>query len=121
MAKCKKYKPLNLDKVYQVDYQNGVVITGGQDRRVGIYPKTAKPYYLKSDFLVYSVALSPSSSFGVYASSDSSLLQLFDVKSGKKLNIFKGHYAIPTAIKFYDENGFFSAGYEDKIFYWKIK
>ena len=116
----KKYKPLNLDKVYQVDYQNGVIITGGQDRRVGIYPKNTKPYYLKSTFLVYSVALSPSGKRGVYSSGDDSSLQLFDVSTGKKLDIFKGHYAIPTTIKFYNEKGFFSAGYENKIFYWKI-
>ena len=116
----KKFKPLNLDKVYQVDYQNGVIITGGQDRRVGIYPKNAKPYYLKSTFLVYSVALSPSGKLGVYSSGDDSSLQLFDVNTQKKLDIFKGHYAIPTTIKFYNEKGFFSAGYENKIFYWKI-
>jgi WD40 repeat protein len=113
--------PLNLDKVYQLDYKNGVIITGGQDRRVGVYPKDGKPYYIKSDFLVYSVALSPSGKIGIYASNEQSVLQLFDIKTKEKLNKLVGHYAIPTTIKFYDEKGFFSSGYENKIFYWKIE
>ncbi len=116
----KKLPPLNLDKVYQLAYKNGTIITGGQDRRVGVYPKDGKPYYLKSDFLVYSVALSPSGKLGLYASGENSELQLFDIKTGKKLDILKGHYAIPTTIKFYDENSLFSAGYENKIFYWRL-
>ena len=116
----KKFPPLNLDKVYQVAYKNGVVITGGQDRRVGVYPKESKPYYIKSEFLVYSVALSPNANIGIYASDMNSNLQIFDIKTGKKLDMLVGSYAIPTTIKFYDEKGVFSAGYENKIFYWRI-
>ena len=116
----KKFPPLNLDKVYQVAYKNGVVLTGGQDRRVGVYPKDAKPYYIKSEFLVYSVALSPSGKTGIYASDMDSNLQLFDVNNGEKQDLLVGSYAIPTTIKFYDEKGIFSAGYENKIFYWRI-
>lgn len=116
----KKFTPLNLDKVYQVSYKNGNIITGGQDRRVGVYPKNSKPYYIKSDFLVYSVALSPSGEFGIYSSSQDSVLQLFNIQTKKKIYKLVGHYAIPTKIKFYDEKSLFSAGYENKIFYWRI-
>lgn len=115
-----KPTPLNLDKVYQVAYKNGTIIAGGQDRKVVVYPKDAKPYYIKSDFLVYSVALSPSGKKGIYSSSVDSDLQLFDIQTRKKIAKLVGHYAIPTTIKFYDEKGLFSAGYEDKIFYWRI-
>ena len=77
-------------------------------------------YYLKSDFLVYSVGLSPSGKIGVYSSNTDNDLQLFYTKNGNKSHILKGHYAIPTTIKFYDEKSLFSAGYENKIFYWRI-
>ncbi|MCK5111117.1 MAG: WD40 repeat domain-containing protein [Arcobacteraceae bacterium] len=116
----KKYKPINLDKVYQVAYKNGNIITAGQDRKVAVYPKKGKSYYLKSKFLVYSVGLSPSGKTGIYSSSEDSDLQLFNIQTGKKINTLVGHYAIPTTIKFYDEKSLFSAGYEDKIFYWRI-
>ncbi len=116
----KKYKAINLDKVYQVAYKNGTTITAGQDRRVAVYPKEGKSYYIKSDFLVYAVGLSPSGKSGIYSSSEDSDLQLFDIKTGQKTDILVGHYAIPTTIKFYDEKSLLTAGYEDKIFYWRI-
>ena len=116
-----KPKPLNLDNIYKVAYQNGTIITAGQDRRVAIYQKDKKPYFIRSDFLVYAVGLSPSAKLGVYSCDESSNLQLFDVKSGKKLHKLIGHFALPSTIRFFDEDGFFSAGYEKKIFYWHLK
>ena len=117
----KKLDTLNVDNIYKVAYKNGNIITAGQDRRVGVYPKEGKPYYIKSDFLVYAVGLSPSGKIGVYSSSEASDLQLFDLKSGKKTDRLIGHNAVPSTIRFFSEDGFFSAGYENKIFYWHLK
>jgi len=117
----KKYDSLNVDNIYKIAYKNGTIITAGQDRRVGVYPKDGKPYYIKSDFLVYCASLSPSGKIGVYSSGTESNLQLFDVKSGKKTDRLIGHTAIPSTIKFFDEVGLFSAGYENKIFYWHLE
>ena len=116
----KKLKALNLDKVYQVAYRNGTVITAGQDRRIAVFPKNAKEYIIKSKFIVYSVALSPSGKIGIYSKNTENDLQLFNTVNGKKSHTLQGHYAIPTTIKFYDEKSLFSAGYENKIFYWRI-
>ena len=104
----KKFKPLNLDKIFQLAYENDVVITAGQDRKVVVYNKSEKPYYIRSNFLVYSVGLSPSGKTGVYSSNTNNDLQLFNTSNGKKSHILKGHYAIPTTIKFYDEKSLFS-------------
>jgi len=116
----RKLKPLNLDKVYQVAYKNGVIITAGQDRKVAVYPINKEPYTIKSSFLVYSVGLSTNGKTGIYSSDEHSTLQLFDTQTGKKTHQLIGHYAIPTTIKFYDNKSLFSAGYENKIFYWRI-
>jgi len=116
----KEFKPLNLDKIFQLAYKNDVVITAGQDRKIVVYNKNKKPYYIRSNFLVYSVALSPSGKIGIYTSNTDNDLQLFNTSNGKKSHTLKGHYAIPTVIKFYHEKSLFSAGYENKIFYWRI-
>lgn len=116
----KEFKPLNLDKIFQLAYKNNVIITAGQDRKIVVYNKNEKPYYIKSNFLVYSVALSPSGQIGIYSSNTDNDLQIFDTSNGKKRDTLKGHYALPTTIKFYDEKSLFSAGYENKIFYWRI-
>ena len=117
----KKFKPQNLDNIYKLAYKNGTIITAGQDRRVGVYPKNAKPYYLKSNFLVYCVGLSPSGKLGVYSSNEESDLQLFDVQTGKKTHLLKGQNSIPSTIKFFSEDGFFSAGYGNTIYYWHLR
>ena len=118
--KIKEFKALNLDKVYQVAYKNGTVITAGQDRRIAVFPKDRDDYFIKSNFLVYSVGLSPSGKLGVYSKNTDNDLEVFNTQTKKKLATLKGHYAIPTTIKFYDEKSLFSAGYENKIFYWRI-
>jgi len=120
-AVLKEFKPLNLDNIYKVAYQNGTIVTAGQDRRVGVYPKKGEPYFIKSNFLVYSVGLSPSGKLGVYSSSEESDLQLFEVATGRKLHLLKGQDSIPSTIKFFNEDGFFSAGYGNTIYYWYLK
>jgi len=114
-------KPLNLDNIYKLDYKNGNIITAGQDRRVGVYPKSGKPYYLKSSFLVYCAGLSPSGELGVYSANEQNDLQTFNVKTGEKIDILVGHDSVPSTIKFFDEDGFFSAGYGYSIYYWRLK
>jgi WD40 repeat protein len=114
-------KPLNLDNIYKVDYKNGNIITAGQDRRVGVYPKNGTPYYLKSDFLIYCAALSPSGKIGVYSANEKNDLQLFKVNGGVKTHILVGQDSVPSTIKFFNEDGFFSAGYGYSIYYWYLK
>ncbi len=120
-GKVLKTHALNLDNIYKIAYKNGTIITAGQDRRVAVYPKEGKPYVIASGFLVYAVGLSPSAKLGVYVCNEESDLQLFDVQSGKKIHRLMGHKAIPSTIRFFSEKGFFSAGYENKIFYWHLE
>ena len=120
-AIIKEFKPLNLDNIYKIAMQNGTIITAGQDRRVGVYPSYGTPYYIKSNFLVYSVGLSPSGKWGVYSSNEDNDLQLFDTRTGAKKDVFVGHNSVPSTIKFISEDGFFSAGYGYEIYYWRLK
>lgn len=116
----KIFESQNVDNIYKIDYKNGNIITAGQDRRVGVYPKDSEAYYIKSDFLVYSVGLSPSGKIGIYSSGEENSLQVFNTNTKEKTHKLIGHYARPTTIKFIRENELFSSGDENKIFYWKI-
>ncbi len=113
--------PQNLDNIYKIAFAKGTVITAGQDRRVGIYLPGRKPFYIQSRFLVYAVGLSPSGRYGVYSANENNDLYYFDTHTGKTIHILKGHEAIPSTIKFFDENGLFSAGYGNTIYYWYLK
>ena len=116
----KVYSSEHVDNIYRVAYSNGIIITAGQDRRVGVYAENKKPYHIKSDFLVYCVGLSPSGRTGVYSSGLDHDLQLFNTENGQKKDILIGHFATPNKIMFINENALISAGDENRIFFWKI-
>ena len=116
----KKLTSQNVDNVFSIAYTKGNTITGGRDRRVGVYQKDKEAYYIKSDFFVYSVSLTPSGEFGIYSSGFENHLQLFNLKTKQKTDRLIGHAAIPTTIKFINEKELFSSGYENEIFYWKL-
>lgn len=110
----------NLDNVYRVAYSKGVIITAGQDRRVGVYPIGGKAYHLRSDFLVYSVALSPDASVGIYSSGVNHDLQLFDIISREKIDRLVGHHAVVNKITFLNEHILISSGDEKDIYIWQL-
>ncbi len=110
----------NVDNVYRVAYNNGVIITAGQDRRVGVYQIGGESYHLKSDFLVYCVALSPDGKTGIYSSGENHDLQLFDTRTGKKGDRLIGHNAIVNKITFINEHELISVGDEKDIFLWRL-
>ena len=112
---------LNVDNIYKVAQSNGIIITAGQDRRVGVYPKDKKPYYLKSDFLVFCVGISPSGNIGVYSSGEGNNLQLFDTKTKKLKDRLIGHKNIVNQIKFINENELFTSERNSYVLYWKLK
>jgi len=116
----KNYKPLNLDNVYHVAYNNNIIITAGQDRRVGVYGATKEDYYIKSDFLVYCVGLSPNGKTGVYSSGEENDLQLFNTKTKQLGDILVGHKTPINQIKFVNDKEFYSVGSRNDIFYWKL-
>jgi WD40 repeat protein len=117
----KTFSSEHVDNIYRVAYANNIIITAGQDRRVGVYRENAKAYHIKSDFLVYAVGLSPSGRTGVYSSGFDHELQLFNTANGSKGDKLIGHYAIPGKILFINENSIISSGDEDRIFFWKLK
>jgi len=110
----------HVDNIYSVAYANNTIITGGQDKRVGIYSKD-DAFHLKSDFLVYCVGLSPSGSIGIYSSGLEHNLQLFTPDNGQKTDRLIGHQATPTKIMFVSENTLISAGDEYIIYFWVLE
>ncbi len=119
-SSIKSLKALHVDNIYSLDYKNGVVISGGKDRRVGVYQKNSNPYYLKSNFLVYAVGLSPSGLTGAYSSGFDNDIQLFEIKSKRKKELLVGHKSVINKIIFVSENQLFSSAYENKILFWNL-
>ena len=116
----KQPKPQNLDNLFHIAYANGTVLTAGQDRRVGVYPKNAQAYYIKQSFLVYCVGLNPSAKVGVYTKGEENILQVFNPQTKKNLYEGIGHKGIVNQIKFTSENEFYSSDRSRFVYFWKF-
>ena len=115
----KTFTSEHVDNIYAVAYAKDIILTAGQDKRVGIYSKE-KSFHIKSDFLVYCVGISPSAKVGVYSSGIEHDLQLISTKDGKKTDRLVGHQATPTKVMFTTEKTLISAGDEYIIYFWRL-
>jgi len=115
----KTFSSEHVDNIYSVAYRNNILITAGQDRRVGVYSPTGA-YHIKSNFLVYCVGISPSGKIGIYSSGTEHHLQLFHTHNAKKTDRLIGHQATPNKILFITENILISSGDEYRLYFWKL-
>lgn len=120
-AKIKKeYPAKNLDKIFQLSYKNGIVLTAGQDRKAVVYNSFSN-YSKDYDFLLYSCALSPSAKYGAIAFNEQNEIVVFDVEKNKDLYILKGQKSTLTKIVFLDENTIIASSEDEKINLWNLK
>lgn len=115
----KQLKALNLDRVYQLDYKNNIILTAGQDRKAVVY-KEFTNYSLDFDFLLYSCGLSPKAKLGAVAYNERNEVLVFDVDSQKKLYNLKGQKATLTQILFKNEKEIFTSCDDPNINYFKL-
>ncbi len=111
----------NVDNVYQIDFKGNIVLCGGQDRRLSVYDiSTHKSYYIMSNFLIYSVGLSPSGKKAAYSCNEDNDIQIINTSTKSKTAYLKGHNATLTKIMFISENELFTGAEENIIYYWKL-
>lgn len=113
-------KNKNLDKVYQIDYKNEVILTAGQDRQAVIY-KSFIDYSMNFDFLLYSCGLSPKAKLGAVAYNEQNEVLVFDVNTKNRLYNLRGQKATLTQILFINENEVFLSSDDSNINYFKFK
>ncbi|WP_457598551.1 WD40 repeat domain-containing protein [Hydrogenimonas sp.] len=110
----------HLDNVYHLAYARGVLLSGGHDRKVGVFRKKRRPYYISTGFPVFCVGLSPDAKIGLYSSGDSQALQLFDVDTGRSTDRLVGHRAIVNQIKFIGERTLLSSERGRSLYLWRL-
>jgi WD40 repeat protein len=117
-----EYSGVNVDNIYQLVYRNKMVITAGQDRRVGIInTATEYHYFLQKDFLVYSVGLCNDGTIGACCASEENNIAVFSVSNGKTFALLKGHESVVGKMIFSDNNTLISGGDDGNLIVWKIK
>ena len=117
----KTFKSQNLDNVFQIDIKNNLILTAGQDRRAAVYNiNTNEAYYKEFSFLIYSVALSPSTNLAAVASDEENNVTIFDTRTKENLYKLFLNKATLSNILFLNENELFVASDDKEINYYKI-
>ena len=115
------YSGINVDNIYQIAYKSGIVITAGQDRRVGVYNTiTGGDYFLQENFLVYSIGLSSDGSIGAYSASEENNISVFMTESRNEICILKGHQSVITRMEFIDKQTLATVADDHFLMIWKI-
>ena len=113
-------KALNLDRVYQLDYKKGIILTAGQDRKAVVY-NGFSPYHMEFNFLLYSCGLSPKAKLGAIAYNEQNEVLIFNINNQRKLFNLTGQKATLTQILFINENELFVSSDDPNINYFKFK
>lgn len=115
------FKGQNVDNIYKVDFKNNKIIGAGQDRRVSFYDISSKlSYYLGSEFLVYSVALSPDASLGAYAMNEKNDIGLFKTSDKSLQYVLQGQRSTLNTILFINKKYLLSASDDKYILEWRL-
>jgi len=121
-AKTKILSGQNVDNIFSVDFMGNVVLTGGQDRRAGVYNiKNGNAYYMTSKFFVYGVGLSPSGKKAAYSCDINNEVEIFNTDTREVLGKYKATKMIVNSIYFMNEKEFFINSSSPKVGYYKIK
>ncbi len=121
-AKIKELEGKNVDNVYQIDYKGSTIICGGKDRRLSIYHRnTTQSYYIKSNFMIYSVGLSPSGNIGAYSANEENDITVFNTNTKQQIATLTASKTIITRILFTSETDIITASDDCNILFWKIK
>jgi len=110
----------HLDQVFHVATAGGVIVTGGNDRRVCVFTPKGD-YDFRTGFPVYSVGVSPRGKRGLFLHGDAQVLQLFDIETGEMGAKLVGHEAVVNQIRFLDERRVLSSEKGPRILLWDLE
>ncbi|EDZ61199.1 Periplasmic nitrate reductase assembly and/or export protein napL [Sulfurimonas gotlandica GD1] len=115
------YNKANKRDIFSIDYKNGLLISGGKDRRVILY-KTPKIYKMtKGEFFIYSVALNPDATMAAFVKNEDSEISVIDTITLEEKYVLKGHKQTLLKIYFNASDQLITADEADRLMFWKLK
>ncbi len=116
----KIFEGQNLDNSYQIVYKAHTIVVASKDRRCGVYRDDGSlAYHKMSDFIVYSVGVSPDGKFGGYASDSKNNITIFNISTKENLYRLRGNKSPISNIEFLDNSRAITTN-RDKIKFWNL-
>ncbi|MCE3038161.1 WD40 repeat domain-containing protein [Helicobacter anatolicus] len=114
------FDAINKDKVYQIATTDNILITGGQDRQVGIYhfgsnANLQQISSIKNNFLIYAVGIAQNGKNFAYLKNENGEIALINMQNKKEFLTLTNLNAIANTILFY--NDFIIVGCDNRFIY----
>ena len=117
----KVLRGVNKDKVMKLSFKKGTILSGGQDRQVGVYDvQSGSHRSIKSNFLVYAVDLSPDAKMAAFCYDENNEIAIFSIDDLDMKYLLKGAKSTLNTIVFIDKNTLISSSDDSFILVWKL-
>jgi WD40 repeat protein len=115
------YNKANKRDIFSIDYKNGLLLSGGKDKRVILY-KTPSSYKMtKGNFFIYAVALNHDASKAAFIKNENSEISIIDTETLKEDYRLKGHQQTVIKIDFHSSDELITADEANKLMLWRLK
>lgn len=108
------YDKIHKDFLYQIDFKNGVIVSCGNDKKVGIV-RDNEQKFIPNPNVIYSCALNTNgqiAAYTIFKQDGKNKTELIDTKSLKKIASFENENFSPEFIIFLNEKEFLLSNYE---------
>ncbi|PAF44432.1 WD40 repeat domain-containing protein [Helicobacter sp. 11S02596-1] len=117
-----KFEGVNKDNNYQLATAKNIVLSAGQDRKMGIYRigESTQNTSVESRFLVYAVGISNDARYGAMMYDEEGSIAIIDLHTLEIERFLKGAHCIINTILFY-QHQVVAACDGKKILFWNLK
>jgi len=119
----KHFDGINKDEVFWIDWSKDLVITGGKDKKVGLYNlKSSQKFQKEYSFFIYSVALSSDAKKAAASINDKNDVVIFDTATrSDSVKLVKNSSKVISIIFFNNDRDVLVAANNDKINFYHLK
>ncbi len=115
------YDEANKRDIFAIDYKNGILATGGKDKRLVLYHSAKKYKSTTADFFISSVALSQDATRVAFSKNEAGDLTVVQTNNFQELATLKGHTTKVVKMEFLDNSELLTADDRGTLYFWKIK
>ncbi len=116
-----RYDEANKRDIFAIDYKNGILATGGKDKRLVLYNSIKSHKTANADFFISSVVLNQDASKVVFSKNEAGDLAVVDTKTLKETAILKGHTTKVIKMEFLSSGELLTADDRGTLYFWKVK
>lgn len=115
-----RYEEANKRDIFAIDYKNGILATGGKDKRLVLY-KTPQSYTMtNADFFINSVTLSQDASLVAFSKNEEDDIAVVETSSFKELYLLKTHITKIVKTDFITNHELLTADDGGTLYFWKL-